>query len=174
MGLQLEFAKGEGPVIANPVSSAKDADALKSFVVEEQLGFVLQAIRTAVRELGEKTPLIGFAGAPFTLASYMIEGGHSRHFLKTKQFYYHEPKAWHRMMEKIARLTREYLRQQILAGASAVQLFDSWAGALSPEDYKAFVLPYSKMVLENLAAPAIHFSTGTGSYLDRSRQCPES
>lgn len=166
MGLQLEFAKGEGPVIANPVSSVGDADALKDFDIQEKLGFVLEAIRTVVRELGGHTPLIGFAGAPFTLASYMIEGGYSRHFLKTKEFYYHEPDAWHRMMEKIARITHAYLHQQILSGASAVQLFDSWVGTLSPQDYEAYVLPYSKMVLQDLAAPAIHFSTGTSSYLD--------
>src|SRR5262245_7685351 len=141
MGLQLEFAKGEGPVIGNPVSSPKDVDSLKKFVVQEKLGFVLQAIRNVVREL-HGIPLIGFAGAPFTLASYMIEGGYSRHFLKTKQMCHQEPAAWHRMMEKIAGITREYLLEQISAGASAIQLFDSWVGALSPEDYREFVLPY--------------------------------
>lgn len=166
MGLHLEFAKGEGPVIENSISSAADADALRSFDVAERLGFVLEAIRMVVRELSDRVPLIGFAGAPFTLASYMIEGGHSRHFLKTKRFFYTETRAWDRMMQKIAEITNEYLRHQILAGASAVQLFDSWAGILSPEDYKKYVLPYSKLALQNLPAPSIHFSTGTTSYLD--------
>lgn len=166
MGLHLEFAKGEGPVIENSISSAEDADALRSFDVAEKLGFVLEAIRMVVRELVDRVPLIGFAGAPFTLASYMIEGGHSRHFLKTKRFFYTETEAWDRMMRKIAKITNEYLRHQIDAGASAVQLFDSWAGILSPEDYKKFVLPYSKLALENLPAPSIHFSTGTTSCLD--------
>ncbi len=166
MGLQLEFAKGEGPVIGNPVSTSADANALLDFDIAEKLGFVLDAIRIAVGELGDLTPLIGFAGAPFTLVSYMIEGGHSRHFLKTKKFLYQEPAAWHHMMRKVALITRHYLLEQISAGASAVQLFDSWVGALSPDDYKEFVLPYSKMVLENLPVPSIHFSTGTGGYLD--------
>lgn len=166
MGLHLEFAKGEGPVIENSISSVEDADALCSFDVAEKLGFVLEAIRMVVRELEDRVPLIGFAGGPFTLASYMIEGGHSRHFLKTKRFFYTETEAWDRMMRKIAKITNEYLRHQIHAGASAVQLFDSWAGILSPRDYKKFVFPYSKLALENLPAPSIHFSTGTTSYLD--------
>ena len=166
MGLHLEFAKGEGPVIEDSISSAADADALRSFDVAEKLGFVLEAIQMVVRELSDRVPLIGFAGAPFTLASYMIEGGHSRHFLKTKRFFYTETQAWDRMMHKIAEITNEYLRHQILAGASAVQLFDSWAGILSPGDYEKYVFPYSKLALQNLPAPSIHFSTGTTSYLD--------
>jgi uroporphyrinogen decarboxylase len=166
MGLHLEFAKGEGPVIENPVSSAADADALKQFDPIENLHFVSEAIQSVVTELGNRTPLIGFAGAPFTLASYMIEGGYSRHFLKTKQFMYRESGAWDRMMKKIAGITHNYLRMQISAGVSAVQLFDSWAGALSAEDYRKFVAPYSKMVLDHLPSPTIHFSTGTSSYLN--------
>lgn len=165
MGLSLEFAKGEGPVISNAISSPGDVDALAVFNVAEGLGFVLEAIRLAVKALGD-TPLIGFAGAPFTLASYMIEGGHSRHFLKTKKFMAEESAAWHKMMEKIAVITRSYLEHQIEAGASAVQLFDSWVGVLSPADYREYVLPYSKRILRGLRVPTIHFSTGTGSYLD--------
>ena len=165
LGLHLEFAKGEGPVIHNPVSNAEDVASLETFDVSESLGFVLQAIRIAVEEL-KGVPLIGFAGAPFTVASYAIEGGYSRHFLKTKQLMYRQPEAWHAMMEKITSITTDYLQQQIKAGASAVQMFDSWVGILAPEDYRKYVLPYSKMVLSNLAAPAIHFSTGTTAYLE--------
>lgn len=164
MGLHLEFAKGEGPVIGNPVSSEDDVDALQTFDPTKGLRFVQDSIRLAVKELKE-TPLIGFAGAPFTLASYMIEGGYSRHFLKTKQFIYRNPRAWHRLMEKIAVVTACYLQAQVEAGASAVQLFDSWVGVLSPGDYRDLVLPYSKMALQGLNVPAIHFSTGTGAYL---------
>lgn len=165
LGLQLEFAKGEGPVIDNPVSNAEDVANLERFDVNENLGFVFEAIRISVEEL-KGLPLIGFAGAPFTIASYAIEGGYSRHFLKTKQLMYNQPDAWHAMMEKISSITAEYLQQQVKAGASAVQLFDSWVGVLSPEDYREYVLPYSKMVLSKITAPAIHFSTGTGAYLD--------
>lgn len=166
MGLQLEFAKGEGPVIANSITAATDVEKLHVFEVEEGLGFVLEAIRLVSSELGDVTPLIGFAGAPFTLASYMIEGGHSRHFLKTKRFMYEATAAWHKLMDKISRVTASYLRLQAEAGASAVQLFDSWVGVLGPAEYKEFVLPYSQRILKDLPAPSIHFSTGTSSYLD--------
>lgn len=166
MGLQLEFAKGEGPVIGNAVSSAADVAKLHEFEVREGLGFVLQAIRLVTAELGDQTPLIGFAGAPFTLASYMIEGGHSRHFLKTKRFMYEQSAAWHQLMELIARVTSSYLRLQAEAGASALQLFDSWVGVLGPAEYREFVLPYSKQILKDLPVSSIHFSTGTSSYLD--------
>ncbi len=165
LGLHLEFAKGEGPVIHNPISNAQDVGNLRTFEVKEKLGFVLDAIRIAVSEL-QTIPLIGFAGAPFTVASYAIEGGHSRHFLKTKQLLYHQPGVWHALMDKISAITASYLQEQINAGASAVQLFDSWAGVLGPEDYREYVLPYSKKILTAVQAPTIHFSTGTTSYLD--------
>lgn len=165
LGFHLEFAKGEGPVIHNPISNAQDVENLLTFDVREKLGFVLDAIRIAITELKE-TPLIGFAGAPFTVASYAIEGGHSRHFLKTKRLLYRQPQAWHALMEKISDMTKSYLQEQVRAGASAVQMFDSWVGVLGPEDYRQFVLPYSKKVLSGLTVPAIHFSTGTTSFLD--------
>jgi len=165
MGLKLEFAKGEGPVIGNPISSEEDVASLQVFDVEEGLGFVFEAIRVLLSELGD-TPLIGFAGAPFTLASYMIEGGHSRHFLKTKQLMYRHPRAWHELMRKVSEVTAAYLQKQVQAGASVVQLFDSWVGTLSPDDYRTYVLPYSRAVLERLDVPTIHFSTGTASYLE--------
>jgi uroporphyrinogen decarboxylase len=165
LGLHLEFAKGEGPVIHNAISGPSDVANLRSFNVKQELGFVLDAIRTTVTEL-KQTPLIGFAGAPFTVASYAIEGGHSRHFLKTKQLMYKQPDAWHALMKKISAMTAQYLQAQAEAGASAVQLFDSWVGVLSPEDYREYVLPYSKEVLSSQKVPAIHFSTGTAAYLD--------
>jgi uroporphyrinogen decarboxylase len=165
LGLHLEFAKGEGPVIHNPVASASDVERLQVFEPREKLRFVLDAIIITVREL-KKTPLIGFAGAPFTVASYAIEGGHSRHFLKTKQMMYRQPEAWHAFMQKVTAVTSDYLKAQIEAGASAVQLFDSWVGVLGPGDYRKYVLPYSKRALSGLSVPAIHFSTGTASYLD--------
>jgi len=165
LGLHLEFAKGEGPVIHNSISRPEDVNRLHDFDVKQELGFVLEAIRMTVQQLGA-TPLIGFAGAPFTVASYAIEGGHSRHFLKTKQFMYQHPDAWHLLMKKISVMTDRYLHAQTDAGASAVQMFDSWVGVLGPDDYRKFVLPYSQKVLSNQRVPAIHFSTGTTSYLD--------
>jgi uroporphyrinogen decarboxylase len=165
LGLHLEFAKGEGPIIHNAISRSDDVDRLHDFDVQQELGFVLEAIRITVQQLGS-TPLIGFAGAPFTVASYAIEGGHSRHFLKTKQFMYHHPFAWHSLMEKISDMTARYLQAQTAAGASVVQMFDSWVGVLGREDYREFVLPYSRKVLNSQKVPTIHFSTGTTSYLD--------
>jgi len=165
LGLHLEFAKGEGPVIHNAISRPEDVNRLHDFDVKHELGFVLEAIRMTVQQLGA-TPLIGFAGAPFTVASYAIEGGHSRHFLKTKQFMYQYPDAWHLLMKKISDMTDRYLQAQTAVGASAVQMFDSWVGVLGPDDYRKFVLPYSQMVLSNQRVPVIHFSTGTSSYLD--------
>jgi uroporphyrinogen decarboxylase len=166
MGLQFEFAKGEGPVIHNPISTAADVEAVRVFAASDELHFVSKAIQLVVKELNGKTPLIGFAGAPFTLASYIIEGGYSRHFLKTRKFMVTNPDAWNSLMQKIARITTSYLQMQVEAGASAVQLFDSWVGVLSPEDYRRYVLPYSREILQNITVPTIHFSTGTSGYLD--------
>lgn len=166
MGLKLEFAHGEGPVIENPIVGEAQVDRLVRFDPEEHLQFVAGTIRLVASELNSRIPLIGFAGAPFTLASYMIEGGHSRNFVRTKQFMYEHPKGWHKLMEIITTITSAYLNMQMKAGASAVQLFDSWVGILSPEDYKKFVLPYSMSVFDSLPAPTIHFSTGTAGYLD--------
>jgi uroporphyrinogen decarboxylase len=166
MGLDFEFAKGEGPVIHNPISTDADVAAVRVFSPQEDLQFVARSIQLAVKELNGKTPLIGFAGAPFTLASYIIEGGYSRHFLKTRKFMTANTNAWHSLMKKIAEITSSYLQMQIEAGASAVQLFDSWVGVLSPEDYRQYVLPYSREILQKVSAPTIHFSTGTSGYLD--------
>jgi uroporphyrinogen decarboxylase len=173
MGIKLEFVKGEGPVIHNPVRDQAALDALRPVVPEESLSFVFEAIRIVHRELDEKIPLIGFAGAPFTLASYIIEGGHSRHYIDTKLMMYKSPKVWRGLMEKLARVVTDYLRGQIKAGAQTVQLFDSWVGCLNPEDYREYVLPYSRMIIEGLkglGAPVIHFGTGTAALLELMRE----
>jgi uroporphyrinogen decarboxylase len=175
LGLKLEFRRGEGPCLTPRVRSKRDVARLREFDPKTELGFVLEAIRLIRRELailakpGERpTPLIGFAGAPFTLASYIIEGGPSDHYLHTKALMHSDPKAWHSLMGKLSRITSAYLRAQVEAGAQAVQLFDSWVGCLSREDYVEFVLPHSRAVLQalrGLAAPVIHFGTGTSGFL---------
>jgi len=168
MGIDLEFAAGEGPVIHNRIHTAADVAALRPVEPRESLAHVLQAIGLVRRELGGHTPLIGFAGAPFTLASYLIEGGSSRTFVKTKQMMYGAPRMWHALMGKLARVVADYLVAQIEAGAQAVQLFDSWVGCLSPDDYCEYVLPHSQFVLRAVRAtgvPAMHFGTGTATLI---------
>ncbi len=173
MGIQLEYRAGDGPVIGNPVRSHADVKALRPVDVEESLGSTLQAVRQIVAELGGRLPLIGFAGAPFTLASYLIEGGSSRHHVRTKRFMYEEPEAWHDLMMRLAVLSAQYLRAQVEAGAAAAQLFDSWVGHLSPADYREFVLPHSRTVLTAVEAtevPVIHFGVDTGGMLHLLRE----
>ncbi len=173
MGIRFDFAAGEGPMIHTPVRNPDDVARLRTIDAEESLGFVLQAIRHVRSELDPRIALIGFAGAPFTLASYMIEGGHSRHFLLTKRMMYEEPAAWDRLMTVLAESTLNYLRAQIHAGAQTVQLFDSWVGAVDPEDYRRFVLPYSARILkplESTGVPVIHFGTGTSGFLELIRE----
>ena len=172
MGAPFEFAKGEGPVIHEPITSRKQIDALRVIEPDDGLGYVLAAIKMIRRELGGKVPLTGFAGAPFTLASYLIEGGKSAHFAKTKRMMYAEPEAWNALMGKLSEVVRRYLRAQIEAGAQVVQLFDSWVGQLSPEDYREYVQPHVKHILEDVmtaGAPVIHFGTGTHSLLELQR-----
>ena len=168
MGIQLEFAAGEGPVIHNPIRTANDVAVLRSVDPRESLPHVLEAVRIVQRELDGQTPLIGFAGAPFTLASYIVEGGASRSYVKTKQLMYGDPQTWHSLMGKLARVVADYLVAQVEAGAQAVQLFDSWVGALGPADYRDYVLPHSKLILcevQKAGAPAIHFGTDTATLL---------
>ena len=174
MGAPFEFAKGEGPVVHSPIASRAQIDALRVIEPEDGLGYVLEAVRTIKRELGGRVPLIGFAGAPFTLASYLIEGGKSTHFTKTKKLMYGDPEAWNALMSKLAEVVRRYLRAQIEAGAECVQLFDSWVGQLSPDDYREYVQPHVKHVLSDLVSltpgvPVIHFGTGTHSLLELQR-----
>lgn len=169
LGVGFHFAKGEGPVIERPVRTPAHVEALTPFDPAGEMGYVMEAIRIVRRELEGKVPLIGFAGAPFTLASYMIEGGSSRHYIEMKSFMYGQPDAWDRLMTIVRQVTRDYLAAQIEAGAQAIQLFDSWVGALSPEDYREFVLPHSAWLLQELAdfeVPRIHFGTGTATLLE--------
>lgn len=171
MGVGLEYSKGDGPVIHRPVRSGKDVDGLKEFDVESELSFVYEAVKQICKELENKAPLIGFAGAPFTLASYLIEGGGSRNYVHTKKLFYSAPEAWKRLMERLAKVLGEYLNCQIAAGAQAVQIFDSWAGCLTPTDYEQFVQPYTKAVIDAVApgVPVINFSTGTAGSLKQIR-----
>jgi len=167
MGVGLEYTKGDGPVIRNQVSSRTHVEQLIEFDPQEALPFVFETVRKASVALNGKVPLIGFAGAPFTIASYLIEGGASRNYLKTKKLIYTNPGAWRGLMERLSSLTASYLNAQIAAGAEAVQLFDSWAGCLSPEDYERFVLPHTRAAIAGVTPgiPVIHFSTGTGGFL---------
>ncbi len=174
MGLQLDFVEGEGPAISDPIASPQDVERLRPFQAEESLRYVLEAIRLVTGELQGKLPLIGFAGAPFTLASYMIEGGASRNFEKTKKFMYHETGAWHWLMDFLVRHQADFLTAQVRAGAAAVQIFDSWLGTLGPEDFRTYVQPHSAALLREVAAagvPVIHFATGTGGYLEEFANC---
>lgn len=163
MGIELDIREG-GPVIANPVRDAKSVSGLRESHPKESVPFVLEAIRLIKKQLN--VPLIGFSGAPFTLASYIIEGGPSRTFTLTKLLMYSKPDVWQGLMERLTRVVLAYLNAQINAGVDAVQLFDSWAGCLSPQDYREFVLPYSGKVFKGLQkVPSIHFGTGTSELL---------
>jgi uroporphyrinogen decarboxylase len=169
MGIDLEFAKGEGPVIHNPVRSQADVDKIRIIEAEEATPYVAEAIKILRRELEGRVPLIGFSGAPYTLASYIIEGHGSRDYRFTKAMMYGDPQAWHALMEKLAEVVTRYLKMQIDAGAQAVQMFDSWVGSLGPADYEEFVMPYSKKVMDNLAGegvPRIHFANNASTLLE--------
>ena len=172
MGIELEFADGEGPVIHNPVRKADDVRRLREVEDPAALNFVYEAIALTRRELKPDVPLIGFSGAPFTLASYMIEGGGSKNYVYAKTLMYDDSGAWHALMSLIARALVRYLNAQIDAGAQAVQLFDSWVGCLNPDDYREFVLPHSQAVIKGIkpGVPVIHFGTGTGALLELMRE----
>jgi uroporphyrinogen decarboxylase len=172
LGLDLEFAKGEGPAIHNPVREAADVDRIREVESIESLNYVMEAIRITRRELKSNIPLIGFCGAPFTLASYICEGGGSKNYVNTKRLMYDDAGAWHELMARIARALSLYLNAQIDAGAQAVQIFDSWVGCLSPADYREYVLPHTRSVIENVKAgtPVIHFGTGTATLLELLRE----
>jgi uroporphyrinogen decarboxylase len=173
LGIRFDFVRGEGPAIENPLRSDGDLDALRGFDPREHLAYVLDAIRQVKHELGGRVPLIGFAGAPFTLASYAIEGGHSSAFAHTKALMYGSPAAWHRFCELIADVIGDYLVAQVEAGVDAVQVFDSWVGALNAPDYREFILPHTRRIFELVAStgvPTIHFGVGTGSILREMRE----
>jgi uroporphyrinogen decarboxylase len=166
VGVDLDIKPGVGPVVAQPVTTLADVDAIP-VLTPEHVPFVTESVRTLVGELGA-TPLIGFAGAPFTVASYLVEGGPSKEHARTKAMMFGAPDVWDALMTRIAAISAAYLAVQVDAGASAVQLFDSWAGALSPADYRRYVMPYSAQVLAaagELGVPRIHFGVGTGELL---------
>jgi len=166
IGIDLDIVPGVGPVVAEPFRTMADVDRLRDLTPDDVTP-VLAAVTALSQELGG-TPLIGFAGAPFTLASYLVEGGPSRDHARTKSLMYGAPDVWHALLEKLSHVAGQFLRQQVLAGASAVQLFDSWVGALPSRDYREYVLPHSTRALEHVAdlgIPKIHFGVGTGELL---------
>jgi uroporphyrinogen decarboxylase len=166
MGLKLKFIAGEGPVIDNPVRTSEDIDTL-SISNTDDLGYVGESIQIAVRQLAGRVPVIGFIGAPFTMASYMIEGGPSRSFMRTKQMMYRDETLWRRLMGKLVDVLGPYGVMQVASGARAIQVFDSWVGALGPDDYVRYVAPYSRALIERIRSsgvPVIHFGTGTGGF----------
>lgn len=166
MGLKLQFVSGEGPMIDNPVRTSGDVDTL-SISNTDDLGYVGEAIQQVVRALAGRVPVIGFVGAPFTLASYMIEGGPSRNFLRTKQMMYRDETLWRRLMGKLVDVLGPFGLLQISAGARAIQVFDSWVGTLGPDDYVRYVAPYSRALIERIRSggvPVIHFGTGAGGF----------
>lgn len=172
LGLALEYGSEEGPIVTGAPRGGSEVDRLPEIEPRESLAYVFEAVRLTRACLDAKVPLIGFAGAPFTLASYMIEGGASREFLNTKRFMYADPPAWHALLAKISRGLVKYLQGQVEAGVDAVQIFDSWVGCLGPEDYRTFVLPHSRAVIAGLArrVPVIHFGTGTAALLPLLRE----
>jgi uroporphyrinogen decarboxylase len=175
LGIPFDFVRGEGPAIETPLRSEADLERVHSFEPREALGYVLDAIRQIKSALAGRVPLIGFAGAPFTLASYAIEGGHSTNFAYTKSLMYGAPAAWHRFCETLADVIGDYLVAQVDAGVDAVMVFDSWVGALNTADYREFILPHTKKIFDRVHAastarggdgvPTIHFGVGTGSIL---------
>jgi len=173
MGIRFDFIRGEGPAIENPIESAADIDRLRRFDPRDALPYVLEAIRQVQRELAGRVPLIGFAGAPFTLASYAIEGGHSANFARTKALMYGSSAAWHRLCDLLVDLVIDYLGAQIEAGVDCVQVFDSWVGALNAHDYREFILPHARRLFDALSrrgVPLIHFGVGTGAILGELRE----
>jgi uroporphyrinogen decarboxylase len=166
MGLKLSFAAGEGPVIENPVRTSNDIDNL-SISNTDELGYVAEAIQLVSKALSGRVPLIGFIGAPFTMASYMIEGGSSRNFLRVKQMMYRDETLWRRLMGKLVDVLGAFAILQVSSGARIIQIFDSWVGALSPDDYVRYVAPYSRALIERIRAssvPVIHFGTGAAGF----------
>lgn len=169
MGLPFDFVKGEGPIIHTPIRTDGDVARLSNFDPSDGLGHVLKTISILRKDLQDRVPLIGFAGAPFTLASYAIEGGPSKNYGKTKTLMYSEPATWHRLCETFATNIAEYLLAQIEAGVQAVQLFDSWVGALNESDYREFILPHTQSILRTVSAkevPVLHFGTSTSNLLE--------
>jgi uroporphyrinogen decarboxylase len=173
MGLDFDFVKGEGPAIAHPIRHVSDLDRLRTFEPREGLGHVLATIGLLRKELQNKVPLIGFGGAPFTMAAYAIEGGPSTTYARTKQFMFEQPAAWHALCGRFATLMGDYLRAQVEAGAQAIQVFDSWVGQLSRADYREFAMPHSRAIfdaLKDTGVPVIHFGVNTTAILPDIRE----
>ena len=171
LGFALEYEKGEGPVLAPALREASDVARLREVEPAESLAYVFEAIRRARAQLPAALPLLGFAAAPFTLASYLIEGGASRGFRHTKSLMYRDPGAWRALMEHLARNLARYVNGQIAAGVQAVQIFDTWVGCLGPADYREFALPYTRQLIADITkgVPIIHFGTGTAAFLEDMR-----
>lgn len=172
MGLELAFVRGDGPIIGNPVRSRAHVQGLDTQRTGE-LDYVAEAITLARKNLMDRVPIIGFVGAPFTLASYMIEGGSSRHYTITKSLMWNEPAVWHDLMDRIVEVVASYAAAQVGGGAAAIQVFDSWVGALAPTDYERSVLPHSRRLIrliQRQSVPVIHFGTGNGAFLELFRQ----
>lgn len=167
MGLELEFTAGEGPLIRNPIRGRDDVDRLAELECVEPLGFVMETVRLTRASLPERLPLLGFSGAPFTLASYAIEGGVSHSYRRVKELMYRDAGAWDALMSRLARAVTRYLNAQIAAGVQVVQLFDSWVGCLGPDDYRRYVLPYTRSLIAGITpgVPVIHFATGNSALL---------
>ncbi|MFQ5731964.1 MAG: uroporphyrinogen decarboxylase [Planctomycetaceae bacterium] len=172
MGLQLEYQQGEGPIIHNPVTTAEDVGRITEVANIDDLGFVFETVRFVRKQLPADIPLLGFAGAPFTLASYAIEGGGSRNYVRTKTLMYDHPQAWDELMRKLTGSLTRYLNRQVDGGCQAVQLFDSWAGCLSPGDYRRYVLPHTKAVIDGVTegTPVINFLTGNPALIPLMRE----
>lgn len=172
MGVGLEYAKNEGPVIHRPVRTGKDIDTLEDPRPEQSLAYVYEAIRRTQTALSGRVPLIGFCGAPFTLASYLIEGGASRNYVRTKQLFYSDPGAWSALMERLVSWLTIYANEQIAAGIDALQIFDSWVGCVAPDDYRDYVLPHIQRLIAGVTpgVPIIHFGTGTAGLLELMRE----
>lgn len=172
LGFDLAYGKGEGPVIKPEVRRPSDIDRLREVEVEESLAYFYEGIRQTRADLDPRIPLLGFAGCPFTLASYLIEGGGSRNYIHTKTLMYRDPGAWRALMEHLARNLASYINAQIAAGVQAIQIFDTWVGCLGPQDYREFVLPYTKQMIGGITpgTPVIHFGTGTAMLLELMRE----
>jgi uroporphyrinogen decarboxylase len=172
LGFDLEFTAGEGPVIHNPVREPADLARVRELADVDRLGYVMDVVRATRAGIDDSIPVIGFAGGPFTLAGYCIEGGTSRSWLHTKTLMYRHEAAWHDLLGRLARAVSRYLMAQLDAGAQIVQLFDSWVGCLGPDDYRRYVLPHSRAALAEAArrAPVIHFATGNPALLPLLRE----
>jgi len=170
VGIELDLVDNVGPVIRHPIRDRAGVEALRPIVPEEDVPFVMETVRILKRELGGKTAVLGFSGAPFTLASYLIEGKPTRDYALVKAMMYGEPELWHALMERLTSIMIDYLLAKVEAGVDALQLFDSWVGALSPQDYEQYVRPYSQQIFAALAPtglPFIHFGTNTATLLDQ-------